>query len=104
MNWYGTATVKNRSSSVLPGGKGGSNICYDPASQFYNKIRHTPRDVLDPQLKQQYLTDLFTNTNPTVASENEVIGDSLSLCLRFDQWVGRSLSKSYSEVSRRIFL
>ena len=76
MKPLGSVTQKVRSNTVLPGDKKGS-IIYDPARQYYNRIKPTPIDVLDPVLKQQYLTELYETTNSTVDNESFDIGDRL---------------------------
>ena len=62
---------------MLPGRKGRTTVCYDPAHLFYNRIRNTPRDVMDPQLKQQYLTELYEQPGSTVLAESVDVGDTL---------------------------
>ena len=67
--WSESATQIARPDPVLPGGKGGSYICFDPAHQYCNRITNTLRDVLDPQLKQQSLTKLYVNSNSTAFTD-----------------------------------
>lgn len=76
MKPLGSVIQNAQSRTVLPGGRDGY-ICYDPVRQYYNRIQSTPIDVLDPVLKQQYLTELYANSNSTVVHESLDIGDKL---------------------------
>ena len=78
MSSIARATQTVQPNTVLPGDRGRhKSICYDPASQYYYKVKKTPRDVMDPTLKQQYLTDLFAPSNSTAVQGSANVGDSI---------------------------
>ena len=56
---------------------GRASTCYDPAHLYYNRIQNTPRDVLDPQLKQKYLTEIYEYKGSNAIAESVDVGDSL---------------------------